>query len=61
VPVQEGDMVVQGQTVVILESMKMENELKATRDAVVLAVKVKPGAAVEKNQSLLVIGDPESD
>lgn len=56
-PVQVGDAVKQGQTVVILESMKMENELKATRDAVVLAVKVSPGQAVEKNELLLVIGD----
>ncbi len=57
VPVQAGDRVTQGQTVVILESMKMENELKATRDAVVLDIKVEPGAAVDKNQVLVIIGD----
>jgi biotin carboxyl carrier protein len=55
--VQAGDSVVNGQTVAILESMKMENELKATRDAAVLAVKVVPGQAVEKNEVLVVIGD----
>lgn len=59
-PVQVGDVVKQGQTVVILESMKMENELKATRDAVVLALKVSPGQAVEKNELLVVIGDTAS-
>lgn len=56
-PVQVGDAVSNGDTVVILESMKMENELKATRDAVVLAVKVTAGQAVEKNEVLIVIGD----
>lgn len=59
-PVQVGDAVSQGQTVIILESMKMENELKATRDAVVLAVKVAAGQAVEKNEVLIVIGDADA-
>ncbi len=59
-PVQVGDTVRQGQTVIILESMKMENELKATRDAVVLTVKVAAGQAVEKNEVLLVIGDADA-
>lgn len=58
VPVAVGDVVAQGQTLVILESMKMENELKATRDAVVLAVKTAAGQSVEKNEVLVVIGDP---
>lgn len=57
VPVAVGDIVANGQTVLILESMKMENELKATRDAVVLEIKVTAGSAVEKNEVLVVIGD----
>lgn len=60
VPVAVGDAVKMGQTVIILESMKMENELKATRDAVVLAVKVTAGQAVEKNEVLVVIGDADA-
>lgn len=59
IPAAVGDEVKQGETVIILESMKMENELKATRDAVVLDIKVTAGEAVEKNQSLVIIGDPE--
>ncbi|MCS7060053.1 MAG: DUF2118 domain-containing protein [Anaerolineae bacterium] len=54
-PVQAGDTVKKGQVVVILESMKMENELKAPRDGKVVAVKVQPRQAVEQNQVLVVI------
>lgn len=54
-PVQLGDTVKKGQVVVVLESMKMENELKAPRDGKVVAVKVEPRQAVEQNQVLLVI------
>ncbi|MCB8946133.1 MAG: biotin/lipoyl-binding protein [Ardenticatenaceae bacterium] len=57
VSVKEGDAVQKGQKVVILESMKMENELSAPRDGMVLRVSVQPGASVEKGQVLVVIGD----
>lgn len=59
VPVEEGQAVSQGQTVVILESMKMQNELKAPIDGVVTAIRVEAGQSVEKNQSLIVIEPPE--
>jgi biotin carboxyl carrier protein len=57
VSVTEGDEVTKGQKVVILESMKMENELTAPRDGVVMRVKVTSGDSVEKGQVLVVIGD----
>jgi biotin carboxyl carrier protein len=38
---------------IVLEAMKMENELKAPAAAVVKAVRVAPGEAVEKGQVLL--------
>lgn len=41
--VQEGDVVSKGQIMVIVEAMKMENPLKATRDGVVSAVYVENG------------------
>jgi biotin carboxyl carrier protein len=59
VPVTVGQFVEQGNKVVILESMKMENELRAPRDGVVLRVLVGTGDGVEKDQSLVIIGDPE--
>lgn len=55
--VDEGQQVQKGETVVILESMKMENELRAGRDGVVSRVSVKEGDSVEKNQELVIIDD----
>lgn len=57
VSVQVGDLLKKGDKVVILESMKMENELRAPRDGVVTAVHIAAGASVEKGQLLAVIGD----
>ena len=48
-----GDRVAAGAGVVVLEAMKMENELKAQASAVVKAVRVRPGEAVEKGQVLV--------
>jgi biotin carboxyl carrier protein len=58
VPAAAGDHVHKGATVVILESMKMENELRAPRSGVVRQVLVAKGDTVEKGQVLAVIGDP---
>lgn len=60
VPVKEGDAVSKGDKVVILESMKMENELLSPRDGLVMRISVSKGDSVEKDQVLLVIGDGES-
>jgi biotin carboxyl carrier protein len=48
-----GQSVAQGAGLVVLEAMKMENELKAPASAVVKAVRVQPGEAVEKGQVLV--------
>ncbi len=55
VPVAVGDIVQRGDKVIILESMKMENELRAPCDGVVTHVLVAPGGAVEKDQPLVGI------
>jgi biotin carboxyl carrier protein len=57
VPVEEGQLVSKGDQIVILESMKMENELRSPRDGVVKRLHVKPGESVEKNQPLATIGE----
>ena len=54
IEVKEGDVVVAGQGVVIVEAMKMENELKAKHDGKVKEVKVKKHQAVDKDQLLIV-------
>ncbi len=42
-----GDKVVKGETVLILEAMKMENEIKSGADGVIKSVNVKEGQALE--------------
>jgi biotin carboxyl carrier protein len=44
---KEGDKVTVGETVLILEAMKMENEIKAGAEGVIKAVNVKEGQALE--------------
>ncbi|HEY3286859.1 MAG TPA: biotin/lipoyl-containing protein [Gemmatimonadaceae bacterium] len=53
VHVQPGDTVTQGQGVISMEAMKMENELRAATAGTVKAVLVKPGQAVEKSAVLV--------
>ena len=51
--VKDGDSVKAGDTLLILEAMKMENIIKAPGDATVRTVKVGMGDGVEKNQVLI--------
>tara|TARA_R100001143_G_C3361367_1_gene137090 strand:+ start:24700 stop:25212 length:513 start_codon:yes stop_codon:yes gene_type:complete len=55
IPVSEGDEVDQGEAILILEAMKMENELKASMAGFIHSIQVKTGESVEKNQILLEI------
>jgi biotin carboxyl carrier protein len=55
--VQEGAEVASGAPVVVVEAMKMENVLAATRDGGIEKVHVAPGAAVEGGALLVEIGD----
>ena len=54
--VKLGDRVAIGQPAVVVEAMKMENELRATRAGTVQALRCEEGAAVEAGQDLVVIG-----
>jgi biotin carboxyl carrier protein len=55
IPVGEGQSVEKGDMLVILESMKMQNELKAPRAGKVSRVRVAPGERVEQKQTLLSV------
>ena len=55
IPVSEGDAVKRGQVILILESMKMQNELKSPRDGTIGRIRVKPGETVEQKQTLLSV------
>ncbi len=51
-----GDAVKSGQCVLVLEAMKMENEIFAPCDGTVKELSVSQGAAVQPGQTLMVIG-----
>ncbi len=55
IPVEEGQEVTTGDILIILESMKMQNELKTPRDGVISRLRVKPGDNVNQNQILLIL------
>jgi len=56
--VEEGAEVQRGQAVVVLEAMKMENDLPAPRAGVLKSLRVSKGQAVNQGDLLAVIGDP---
>lgn len=53
--VKVGDEVKQGQGLVVVEAMKMENELKSPKDGKVVELFAKEGTAVENNAKLVVV------
>jgi len=53
--VKEHQKIAQGDVLVILESMKMQNELKSPRDGVVSRIRVQEGDNVERKQTLLSV------
>jgi len=53
VQVEAGQSVAAGAGIVVLEAMKMENELRAAAAGTVRTVRVRPGEAVEKGQVLV--------
>jgi acetyl/propionyl-CoA carboxylase alpha subunit len=56
VAVRAGDVVQAGSTLVVIEAMKMENELKVAAPGTVAEVRVQPGQAVNAGDVLIVIG-----
>ena len=58
VEVKEGDVVKEGQVILILEAMKMQNEIQAPVDGTVINVACEEGQAIEANVPLVVI-EPE--
>jgi acetyl/propionyl-CoA carboxylase alpha subunit len=54
--VRPGEEVKSGQGVVVIEAMKMENELRAPRDGTVVEVTAQEAQAVEAGQALVTIG-----
>ncbi len=61
VKVKQGQTVLRGQELIVLEAMKMENILYAERDVIVSEIKVKKGDSVSVNQTLLKFEDIKDD
>lgn len=55
VKVNQGDAVKRGDTLLILEAMKMENEIKAPRDGIVATIEVTKGTAVNAGMALVAL------
>ena len=55
VNVKAGDTVTSGQVIVLLEAMKMETEVRASRDGQVVSVEVKPGDTVVVGNPLIML------
>jgi len=53
-----GDEVMRGQNIVVLEAMKMENDLTTPRQGIVKSLRVAKGQAVNQGDLLAIIGDP---
>ena len=54
--VKAGDHVAEGDTICIIEAMKVMNEIKATVSGTVLSIDIKDGDTVEFDQTLMMIG-----
>ena len=56
IKVNVGDEVKKGQTIIILEAMKMENSINADKDGKVTAINVSKGESVLEGTDLVIIG-----
>jgi len=54
--VKEGDSVKAGDTVLILEAMKMESEIASTATGIIKTINVKEGASVHEGETLIEVG-----
>ena len=55
ISVKIGEVVEKGQTLMVMEAMKMENEIRATQSGLIDQVKVSEGQAVETGADLCTI------
>jgi biotin carboxyl carrier protein len=55
IAVEAGDAVHKGQTLIVLEAMKMEMRVQSPQDGRVRAVHVRPGQTVEREQILIEV------
>jgi len=59
IPVKEGDAVKKGQTIIVLEAMKMESEIAAPVDGVIGKILVKERSPVQEGDLLMILKGDE--
>ena len=57
--VEAGTQVEKGTGIIVVEAMKMQNEMKSPRDGVVVAINVQPGDTVNAGEVLATVGEVE--
>jgi len=55
--VKEGDEIKTGDTLLVLEAMKMESEIASTASGIVKKINVREGASVQEGNSLIEVGE----
>jgi biotin carboxyl carrier protein len=55
IPVEEGQGIRKGDVLAILESMKMQNELRSPRDGKVTRIRIRAGERVEQKETILSV------
>ena len=55
IPIEDDQDVEKGDNLIILESMKMQNEIKAPRSGKVMRIRVQSGDSVDQNQVLITL------
>ncbi len=58
IPVEIGQVLAAGETVAVVESMKMEIPVVAPIDCRILEIRVEEGAQVNEGQTIAVLGEP---
>ena len=56
IKVKVGDAIAKGQTVAILEAMKMENNINADREGTVVSVNVEKGQSIAEGTDIITLG-----
>ena len=56
IKVKEGDTVSAGQTLVVLEAMKMENNINADREGTVVSINVEKGQSIAEGTDIITLG-----
>ena len=55
VPVKEGQEVSEGDILIVLESMKMQNELKSPHDGTIIRIQANPEDTIQQDEVMLVL------